>query len=99
MTAGDPEEPHGHCQDLRAERDPEAEREAEPPAASVADRCRQLAGADGGDDAAGDGVDGERGAGHGFGDEEYGSREGTYTILPFDYNATAQLTGHLCLRS
>lgn len=76
LRAGNTAEPPGHRQDLRAKRDPEAEREAQPAALGLEDRCRRQQGADGGDDAAGHGQHGGRGARDGGRDESHGSGEG-----------------------
>lgn len=75
---GNPARPRRHRQDLRAECDPQTERESQPATAGLATRRRELARADGRHDAGGDGQHDECGQGHGYCDEEYGFGEGMF---------------------
>lgn len=68
--------PWRHCQDLRSECDSQAEREAQPLATRLSNRCCQLKGSDSGHDAPSNGQYGERGQRHGLGHEGHGPREG-----------------------
>jgi hypothetical protein len=80
-SPGNPTRPRRHRQDLRAECDPQTEREGQPATAGLKARRRQLARADGRHDAGGDGQHDERGQGHGYRDEEHGFGEGMLLLL------------------
>jgi hypothetical protein len=73
---GHPARPRRHRQDLRPECDPQAEREAQPATTGLTARRRQLARADGRDDAQCHGQYDKCGQGHGHCDEEHGFGEG-----------------------
>lgn len=79
---GDPTRPWRHREGLRPKQHPQTERETQSPQARQPDRCSKLTSGDCCDHEAGQSKHGERCAGNGCRNEDYGFGESIHPILP-----------------